>query len=90
MACDCKANRQIYELGKKYGNTVSASRKDILKSGVWTVIQYIFLGIFALLATPLIFLYIFYKVAIKGEKVLHIDRIIGLNKEKYVREQQNI
>ena len=45
MACDCKANRQIYELGLKYGRTVNATRKDIVKSGIWKTIQYIFLGI---------------------------------------------
>ena len=90
MACDCKANRQIYELGLKYGRTASATRKDILKSGIWTVIQYVFLGIFAILAAPVLFLMVVYKANVKKEKVLNIGKIIGLNKERYVGEQQNI
>ncbi len=90
MACDCKANRQIYELGKKYGNTVSPTRKDILKSGIWTGIQYVFLAIFAVLAAPVLFLMIVYRVNVRKEKVLNIGEIIGLKKEEHVGEQQNI
>lgn len=90
MTCDCKANRQIYELGLKYGRTASATRKDILKSGIWVGIQYVFLGIFAIVAAPILFFMIVYRASVKKEKVFNIGKIIGLNKGKYVGEQQNI
>ena len=81
MACDCKANRQIYELGKRYGTTANASRKDILKSGVWKTIQYLFLGVFAVLASPVLFAILVYKANVKREKVIHIDKFVGLNRK---------
>ena len=81
MACNCKANQQILELGKRYGTTVFETRKDILKSGVWKAIQRVFLGIFAILAAPIMFFYIVYKANVKGEKIFHIDRIIGINRK---------
>lgn len=80
MACDCKANRQIYELGRRYGTTATASRKDILKSGIWKGIQYLFLGVFAILASPVLFFIIAYKANVKGERVIHIDKFVGLNR----------
>ena len=80
MACDCKANRQILELGKRYGTTSNATRKDILKSGVWTGIQYFFLGIFAILAVPVLFLIIMYKALVKKDTVIHIDKMVGLKR----------
>lgn len=80
MACDCKANRQIFELGKRYGTSSNPTRKEIFKSGVWKSIQYIFLGLFAILASPVLFFIIFWKAAIKKERVFHIDKMIGLNK----------
>ena len=80
MACDCKANRQTYELGKRYGTTVNASRKDILKSGVWKTIQYLFLGVFAILAAPVLFLIVAYKANVKNEKVIHIDKFVGIDR----------
>lgn len=83
MACDCKANRQIYELGKRYGTTANASRKDILKSGIRKVIQYLFLGVFAVLASPVLFVILVYKANVKGEKVVHIDKMVGLNKKQH-------
>ena len=85
MACDCKANRQIYELGKRYGSTVNASRKDILKSGIWKTIQYLFLGVFAVLAAPVLFCILIYKANVKGEKVVHIGKFVGLNRKQDVR-----
>lgn len=90
MGCNCKANRQIYELGLRYGRTRNATRKEIFKSGVWKWIQYLFLGIFWILASPVVFLVIAYKALVKKETVLRIDKIIGLNKEKYVGKQQVI
>ena len=81
MACDCKAKRQIYELGLKYGRTVNATRKDIVKSGIWKTIQYIFLGIFSILAAPVLFIIIAWKANVKKEKVLHIDQMIGLSRK---------
>lgn len=80
MGCDCKANRQIYELGRRYGTTASASRKDILKSGVWKGVQYLFLGVFAILAAPVLFCVLVYKANVKGERVIHIDKMVGLNR----------
>lgn len=90
MACDCKANKQIYELGKKYGTTSNPTRKDILKGGLWKAIQYLFLGLFAIIISPILFLMVFWKATVKKEKVLHIDKMIGLNKKQNVREQQVI
>lgn len=84
MACDCKANRQILELGKRYGTTSNPTRKDILKSGVWKGIQYLFLSIFAVLASPVILFIIAYKAIVKKETVVNIGNIVGLNKKKYV------
>lgn len=80
MPCNCKANSQILALGKKYGTTVNPTRKDLLKAGIWKWIQYIFLGIFAILAAPVLFFIIIYKVAVKKENVIHIDKIVGLNR----------
>ena len=90
MACDCKANRQIYELGMRYGNTVGRTRKDILKGGVWKAVQYFFLALFAIIASPILFFIIFWKAAVKKERVFHIDDMIGLKRSQDVREQQVI
>ncbi len=81
MACDCKANRAIYELGKRYGTTANATRKDILKSGIWKCIQYVFLGIFLVVALPFLFVRLIWKTVIKGDGVLHLDEMIGLSKK---------
>lgn len=80
MACNCKANRAIYELGKRYGTTSNATRKDILKSGVWKVVQYFFLGLFAILAAPVLFLIVAYKAIVKKDTTIHIDKMVGLNR----------
>ena len=80
MACDCKANRAIYELGKRYGMTQNATRKDILKSSVWKYIQYIFLFLFAVIVSPILFMILVYKTMVKKEHVIHIDKFVGLNK----------
>lgn len=80
MACDCKANRQIYELGKRYGTTRNSTRKDIMKSGIWKGVQYFFLGIFSIIASPVLFFIIAYKATVKKEKVVHIDKMVGLNR----------
>jgi hypothetical protein len=90
MGCNCKANRQIYELGMRYGRTANATRKDIIKSSVWKWIQYVFLTIFAILASPILFTIIAYRAIVKKDNVLHLDKFIGLNKEKYVGKQQVI
>lgn len=81
MACDCKANRQIYELGKKYGMTSNPTRKDILKAGIWRIIQYLLLGLFAVMVSPILFFIIVWKANVKKEKVLHIDKMVGLNRK---------
>ena len=81
MACNCKANRQIYELGLKYGRTVNSTRKDLVKSGVWKGLQYFFLGIFAIVAAPVLFFIVAWKANVKKERVLHIDQMIGLNRK---------
>lgn len=80
MACNCKANRAIYELGKRYGTTQNATRKDLFKAGVWKYIQYFFLGLFAIIASPILFMILVYKANVKKEKVIHIDKFVGLNK----------
>lgn len=81
MACDCKASRQIYELGRKYGTTVGQTRKEILKSSIWQGIQYFFLTIFAILLSPILFCVIAYRALVKKETVVHIDRMVGLNRK---------
>ena len=90
MACDCKANKQIYELGVRYGSTVGRTRKDVLKGGVWTAVQYLFLAIFAVLASPVIFSVIAWKALVRKERVFRIDEMVGLKKNRDVREQQII
>ncbi len=79
MACDCKSNRQILELGRRYGTGSGPTMKDILKSGLWSGIQKVFLGIFAILAMPFIFLFVAYQGVVKGENVIHFDKIFKLN-----------
>ena len=81
MACDCKANRAIYELGKRYGTTAGPTRKDILRSGIWKGIQYFFLGIFSIIAAPILFLIVAYRASVKKDTVLHLDKIVGLNRK---------
>lgn len=81
MPCNCKANSQILALGKRYGTTENPTRKDILKSGVWKGIQYFFLGIFSILISPVLFIMVAYKANVKKDPVLHIDKIVGLNRK---------
>ena len=81
MACNCKANRQIYELGKRYGTTVNATRKDKIKSGAWVGVQHFFLGLVSIILSPVLFFIVFWKSAVKKEKVLHLDQMIGLSRK---------
>lgn len=90
MGCNCKANKQILELGMRYGRTSNATRKDILKSSIWKWIQYFFLAIFSIVVSPILFIILAYRALVKKDNVLHIDKFIGLNKEKYVGKQQVI
>ena len=83
MGCNCKANAQIVELGKRYGTTVKRTRKDIVKSGLWKAVQNMFLLVFAIAVTPFIFLYIFYKAGLRKESI-NLHKIFGLKKKEYV------
>ncbi len=85
MPCDCKANKQILALGRVYGRTVSRTRKDIIKDAIWRGIQYIFLAILALIFLPIIVLYLLYKVIVKKDKVVHLDKLLNNG-----RKQQDI
>lgn len=84
MSCDCKANRQIYELGRRYGTTVRRTRKDMIKGGVWKAVQYFLLALFSVAAAPVLFAIVFWKHVVEGERSIHIGRMIGLKKEKNV------
>ncbi len=80
MACDCKANRQIYELGRKYGLTVNKTRMDDVKGGVWEFVQRVLLFIFASIVSPVLLLIIIYKAFVRGDKAIHVDKMVGLNR----------
>jgi hypothetical protein len=81
MACDCKAGRQIYEMGRMYGTTQRTTRRDRAKTSFRVGVQKTFLVFFAFFAAPVLFLKIVVKAA-RGEKVIHIDRMVGLNREQ--------
>ena len=81
MACDCKANRAIVALGKRYGTTSSATRKDIIGSWLWKGVQYVFLGLVAILTSPILFMIVAFRANVKKDTVIHLDKIVGLNRK---------
>lgn len=87
MACNCKANEKILELGMKYGSG-GLTRKQLIGRGVKHLFRSILGIILVIILSPIIFLYLIGKGLFSKDKTVSIKKILNLKKN--VREQQNI
>ena len=73
MACNCKADKQILELAKRYG-TQKKSRKAYLKGGL-TTLGYSIIGLLTTIIVVIpMFLYVLYKALFSKNKVISLKR----------------
>lgn len=89
MACNCITQEQLESLYKAFGDKVEKTNK---KKTFKKQLQLLCVKICILLLTPILFIFILYKIFFKNGKI-NISDFFGLDKERsinlsdYVREQ---
>lgn len=87
MACNCKTNQRLLELGLRYG-TRGKTRKQILGQKTGNAFRSVFGLFFTVIVSPFIFIWLVCKGLFSKDKAVHFDKIFNLKKDD--RKQQVI
>ena len=79
MACDCKANRDIIAITKKYGAKQSETNRRSLGEDIRLFMKYIGYTILGLLCVPFMVIYLLYKAIFAKDHGIHINKIFRLS-----------
>ncbi len=88
MACNCKTNAKLIELGLRYGTGGKLTRKEILKKDLKGILLSILSLLITIIVLPFIVLYVVFKGLFSKNKGINFKKIFRLKQN--VREEQNI
>lgn len=82
MACNCKVNKQISYIQKKYGHNMPVSKESKIRFRVQEKLKGILTFFIGLLFLPIIILHILYVLIFKKDKKISIGKILRLQTVK--------
>lgn len=82
MACNCKVNKQISYIQKKYGHNIPVSKESKIRFRVQEKLKGILTFFIGLLFLPIIILHVLYVLIFKKDKKISIGKILKLQTVK--------
>ena len=80
MACNCKVNKQIDYLHKKYGHNIPVSKKTAIAFNVKEWFRNLLVGIITILFSPILLLHVLYISIFKKDKAISVKKLMSLAK----------
>ena len=80
MACNCKVNKQIDYLHKKYGHEIPVSKTKKVSFTVGETFKNMFVAIIAMVLSPILLLHVLYVSIFKKDKTVSAKKLMNLVK----------
>lgn len=78
--CNCKVNKQIDYLHKKYGHEIPVSKKTTISFNIKEWFRNLLISVVTLLLSPILLLHVLYVSIFKKDKSVSIRKLMSLTK----------
>lgn len=79
MSCNCKVNRQLDYLHKKYGNKIPVSKRKLVVFNVKEILRAFLVFLILIPLLPLMFLQLIY-MKIRGKNKISVKKLVKFGK----------